>query len=412
MGKNKHVNIPSSILIATFSLWKDGKRTASNGILDPMLYFFTPRTKDLVLIDQPYPGSDRTIPTVEHFKKNKINKKSKTLITAILTYPFLKMTNKPGTHLFFKIRDFFSVLEVGIMNNKKFGLFIGLESINAAGGIILRKLGKVNKVVYYVSDYSPKRFKIKMVNDLYLLLDRFCAENADFVWDVSSAMQKARVSAGLDYKKSAPVIHAPNALYENQLISMPYDKRDPYSIVFVGTLGLENGPDVAVKSMPYVVEAFPQAKLHIFGGGGKGFEMKLLENLTNKFKIKNNVVFHDFISDQKKLSETIKHYKIGIAPYKNIPGSIRLYGDATKLRLYMAAGLPVITTAVPPLGKELAAYGSAFLSDDNEKKIGEAIISILKNKKLGNDMSVKAIRFAKDNTWKNTYTNALKKMGY
>ena len=94
-----------------------------------------------------------------------------------------------------------------------------------------------------------------------------------------------------------------------------------------------------------------------------------------------------------------------------IEGSIRLYGDATKIRLYLAAGLPVITTKVPPLGQEAAKKGAAIIVDDNKEDLAHSIISIFSNKKVRDSLEANARRFAKNNTWENTYGTALKKMG-
>lgn len=411
MGKRDEVKLPS-LLIATFALWKNGSRTASNGIMYPLLYYFTPRTKKLFLLDQPYPGSDRIIPTVEIYKSGKLRKTERVLATSAPLYPLLRVANKPGTHLAFKLRDLLSVIESGLRRKDKVDLFVGLESINAIGGIMLRRFGKVNKVVYYVSDYSPKRFSSTALNSLYLWMDRFAAKHSDYIWDVSLAMHPARISAGLDKNITTPVIHVPNALYKEQIDALPFNKRDPYSIVFVGTLGLENGPDLAISAFEIVLKKFPKASLHIFGGGGKGHEEEYLRKLAKKLNIEKKVYFHGFISDQEELSDKVKHFQISIAPYKKIPGSIRLYGDATKLRLYMASGLPVVSTHVPPLGKELAEKGAAILVKANKDDIAQGIVKVFKDKKLYKNMAESAIGFAKDNLWENTYKRALKKMGY
>ncbi len=400
----------SSILIATFSPWKDNKRAGTNGMIDPMLYYFLPRYKKVWLLDQPYPGSDKITPIIEIYNSSKLIRKKKTRFSSTLLMPFLIISNKPGTHIAYKIRDILSVIEAGFISKNKFDLFIGLESINTIGGIFLRKIGKVRTVAYYVSDYSPNRFKFKFLNGVYLWLDKYCAEKADFIWDVSPAMQPARIKAGLNPKKSAPVINIPNALFKEQIDSLPYEEREKNSIVFVGTLGLENGPDLAIKAISKVIKKIPEAKLHIFGGGGKGFEEEYLKKLVVKLKIEKDVIFHGFFSNQKELSNSIKHYQLAIAPYKMIPGSIRLYGDATKLRLYMASGLPVICTDVPPLGKEIAKRDAAIIVKDSEKEIAEEIIKIFKNEVLYKKMVKNAVFFAKNNIWENTYTNALKEM--
>jgi glycosyltransferase involved in cell wall biosynthesis len=85
---------------------------------------------------------------------------------------------------------------------------------------------------------------------------------------------------------------------------------------------------------------------------------------------------HGFISDVKEISKIIKSFQVALAPYKMIEGSIRLYGDATKIRLYLAAGLPVITTKVPPLGLEAQKKGAAIIVGDNKEELADAIISI------------------------------------
>ncbi len=406
------MKFPSSIFIATFSVWRDGKRTASNGIMDPMMYFFAPRTNKLIILDQPYPGSDRVKPIVETHIKGELKNKNITGFTNFLLSSLLNSANKPGTHMVFKLRDFLSVIEAGLNNSGKIDLFIGLESVNALGGVVLKKFGKVKRVVYYVSDYSPNRFQNKILNSIYLWLDKIAATNSDYIWDVSLAMHPARINAGLNPNQSATSIHVPNALYKEQISTIPINKREPNSCVFVGTLGLENGPDIAIKAMRHVVKKYPKAKLHILGGGGKGFEEKYLKKLTIKYQLTRNIEFHGFISDQNKLSSMIKHYQVALAPYKKIPGSIRYYGDATKIRLYMASGIPLITTDVPPLGHEVKKARAAIITNDNEKSFAESIIYLLSSPDEANKLAKNAYKFAKNNLWEKSYKNAIKKMGY
>lgn len=407
---NKNLYTNSSVLIATFSPWKNNIRAATNGMIEPMLSYMLPHFKTVWLVDQPYPGSDRFFPIVEEYTNKKLKKVEKTNVLIFPLLPFLYLTNKPGTRIAHKIRDFLSVIEVGLKQSNKFDLFIGLESINALAGIILRKMGKVKKVVYYVSDYSPKRFNNTLINNFYLWLDRMAAIHCDYIWDVSPAMQPARISVGLNPKKSAPVILVFNALFENQLIYLPFHKREKNSVVFVGTLGLENGPDVAIEAFKEVVRSVHDATLHIIGGGGQGFEAEYLKKLIRKYHLEKNVTFHGAIWDLEVLSEKISHYQIGLAPYKRFEGSIRLYGDATKLRIYAASGLAIIATDVPPLGKELEEKKAALIVKSNKDELAKAIIQLLKQPEKIKRMTEFSKIYAKNNVWENTYNNALSKM--
>ncbi len=398
----------NSILFATFSVRKGGLRTATNGMIEPMTAYFCTKAKRFALIEQPHPGSDSVVPYVEEYRGKK-KRLSRFFFTSFLMYPLLKLVNHQRTSPVFKVRDFLSVLEFVLLGGKQYDLFIGLEAVNAIAGIFLKRLGMVGIVVYYVSDYSPNRYKPKWVNDLYLFLDRFAAIHSDFTWDVSLAMMPARIKAGLDPTAAAPVIHVPNALFPKQIHYLPVSEVQPNSLVFVGTLGKINGPDLAIKALKIVRRSIPGASLHVYGDGEP--DLTRLKNLTQKLKLGDKVVFHGFVSDQVQLSAETAKYMIGVAPYTATPGSPRWWADATKTRLYLAAGLPVITTQVPPLGREIVQDGAGIIADDTPIAQAEAITKLFKNNPLYKRMRANAIKRAKNNTWENTYSQALKKMG-
>lgn len=400
----------TSVLVATFSPWKNEKRLPINGNVEPLRDFFVPKVFRFTLIDQIYPGSDEIMPRIEVYE-GKTQYLYRSSWWLYLLYPFLRVINttNPGkTHISYKLRDFFSVVDWGLREGKPADLFIGLESINGLAGIVLRGLGKVRKVIYYVSDYSPRRYENRWFNALYLWLDRFCARHADYIWDVSSAMQPARISVGLDQKKSAPVLVVPNALYPKQISQAPKNEVQPYSMVFMGTLGIINGPDIAIEAVPFVRQKYPGAMLHIVGGNAT--DLKRLYVLVKRLKLGENVQFYGFIDDREKISSIIRRFSVALAPYPHIPWSARLYGDATKIRAYTAAGLPVVTTDVPPLGKEVAKAGGALIVGDDPKAIAAGVVRIFSEPTLYESMRRKALLFAKHNTWENEFTKAFRLM--
>jgi glycosyltransferase involved in cell wall biosynthesis len=321
-------------------------------------------------------------------------------------WPFLNLSNSQGTQLFFKIRDFLSVFDWPLKNRYKYDYFIGLECINTIAGIILKKLGKINTVIYYVLDYSPSRYK-GFFNKIYLALDRYCATHADFIWDVSKAMQPARIASGLNEKKSAPVIHVPIGIYPQQIISTPTRQRISFSLVYMGTLGKESGPDLAIESIPTILKKFPKTTLHIVGGGQKNLER--LKALTKSLKIESKVIFHGYVVNNIDMAKILSRCYIALAPYRDFPESIRKYADASKMRSYAAAGLPIITTAIPPLGKDLQEFGGSIIVPDNKEGLAEAIIALFLNFKLYAKMQKAVIKFSKENTWNNEFYKAFSK---
>jgi glycosyltransferase involved in cell wall biosynthesis len=241
-------------------------------------------------------------------------------------------------------------------------------------------------------------------------LDRFCITNADYIWDVSPAMLPARIKAGLDPKKIKPIIEVPNALFPFQIDYDPINKLKKDSLLFVGTIGPENGLDLAVESLSLVRKKIPSVTLDIIGSGLEKEERRVKE-MIKKLKLEKAVKFHGFVSDLEKLAKISKQFMVGLAPYRAIDSSVRWYADATKMRLYFANGLPVITTQVPPLGIEVEKKGCAIVVKDEPKQYADAIFKMLKNRKDYEKYRNAAINFAKENTWENTYNNALKKMG-
>ena len=362
------------------------------------------------MIDEPHPGSDRVIPIIENYQNGKLVKRNTPSAFIYLLYPLLILRNTVGTRIPFKIRDFLTVIEYGLRDNYKYDLFFGLESVNALAGVILKKFSRAKKVIYYVSDFSPKRYKAQWFNSLYLILDKLATRYSDYIWDVSPALMRARIKAGVDPKFSKKVIHVPNGLFPKQIKYLPLNKTIPFSLVYAGTLGIENGPDIAIRAIFLVKRAFPKVKLHIYGGGNT--DLKRLKRLAKTLRLSKNVIFHGFVSDPIKLSSQIRKYRVGLAPYKAILGSPRWWADATKIRLYLAAGLPVVTTQVPPLGKELIKENAGLVCQDNQEKIAQAIVKIFGNPNLYKTLRKNAIKKAKNNTWETTYKKALSAMGF
>lgn len=409
MATKRIFPVNTTVLFATFSKWQHGRRTPISASIEPLRDFMVPRVRKFVIIDQLYPGSDAVMPRIEVYGKgNKTCNVYKSSWCVYLLKPFLERCNINGTHILFKMRDFLSVIDWSFRDGTTFDYFIGMESMNTLAGILLRRFGRVKKVIYYVFDYSPERFQNSWFNAVYLALDRFCAIHADYIWDVSKAMQTARISAGLDPKRSAPVIHVPIGLYPDQIQAYPVSKIKKHALVYMGTFGHENGPDIAIRAFALVRKKIPDAVLHMIGGSDE--DIVELKKLAERLHAGDSVIFHGMIPDNVEMSKVIRSCAIGLAPYRNIAGSPRLYADSSKIRAYFASGLPVATSSVPPLGREAAEKGAAVIAHDDPKSFALSILSIFQNKNLYEKLRKNAIQLGKYNTWENSFVHAFKEM--
>lgn len=399
----------SSVLIASFSPHKDGKRLPTNGNVEPLVSFFVPKTKKTVLIDETYPGSDTVMPFIEVYENGelvKITYSSKLL--SYMLYPFLARVNYEGTHIPFKIRDFLCVLDYAVRQNDRFDYFVGLDSINAIAGMFLKKIGKVKKVIYYVSDYSPTRYGNTFFNKLYLWLDRFCVKHADCTWDVSPAIKEGRIEAGLSVQDTNRILQVPNGVFKDHIISLPINKRKNDAIVYMGALDIGKGVDLVVKALALVHKRRPQVMLHVVGGTKA--QIDKLRQFANSLGVDKSIVFYGFIPPGKDMADIIKQCYIGLSTYKESRDSANKYGDAGKIRQYMACGLPVVTTTVQWYAKHIIGEGAGVEADGSAQSFANAILTFLYDENLYKRCSQKAIDLSKNNTWENSYTRAFAEM--
>lgn len=379
-----------------------------NGMIDSMLYFFVPRVKTFILLDQPHPISDTIHPFVDVYENGALLDRRR--LSPILYFPvylYCLMENHGLTRISYKLRDFFSVFIAVFIRMEKYDLFVGLEAINTIAGLVLKKLGLVKTVIYYVSDYSPIRFGKTLFNRIYLALDRFCVTHADVTWDVSPAMQEGRIQAGLDAKKKYRVIHVPNGLFPSQIKSLSISQRKKDSLVYLGNLEPDFGVELAIEAFKELKKTKPGATLRIIGGGENLF---ILKRLAKKLGLEKSVIYYGHIMDNEEMAGIVRSSYIGLAPYRSFPESIRWYGDAGKIRQYTAAGLPVVTTHVPPLGRYIVEKGAGIMTKDTVKSFSDGILRLLLDDALYERLSSGAIRVSKNNTWENVYAKALEDM--
>lgn len=400
----------ASVFIATFSLYEKCIRTPKNGMVEPMLSYFAPRVKHLLLIDQPHPLSDTVDPFIEEYYQSRLRSVYRLHHFWYLPIYLYCRLEKGLIRLSYKFRDFFSVLLIGLTRKSTYDLFIGLEAINVLAGLILKQLGKVKHVVYYVSDYSPNRFSKhgkKVFNTIYIWLDRFCVTHADFTWDVSQEIHLGRIKAGLRKDKSYSVIHVPNALFPEHIKSLPILRRKEESLVYVGTLEPDFGVELAIESLLEIRKIYPHVQLRIIGGGD---DLVRLKNFAKKLHLQKSVIFYGYVNSNSKMAEIVRSSYIGLAPYRAFKESIRWYGDAGKIRQYVASGLPVVTTHVPPLGREIVQKGAGIMAKDTVASFSEAILRLLDDRALYKSLTLSAIKFSKNNTWERVYTRTVDAM--
>lgn len=269
-------------------------------------------------------------------------------------------------------------------------IFIGIDPLNAFAGVILKKTGLVKKTIFYCVDYTPTRFKNKILNDVYHRIDRFVSINSDEVWNVSSRIVEVRKKQGVSDSKIKFVPNSP--VFEN-CPRLPVRKVNRNNIVMVA--GLTHGPvlDLVLNAFKNLVDKFPKVKLSIIGTGP--YQEKLIEK-TRKMKLSENIRFLGQLSNKSLLREVSKS-GIALAIYTfSDDYSWVYYGDSKKAREYLACGIPVIITDVVGTAEDVKEYKAGLVIKPNAKSLEQAMEKILGDKNFWLECRKNAVKLGKD----------------
>lgn len=314
------------------------------------------------------------------------------LFTLVLGFYFLS---------FFK--NFFTAYrKLGI----KFDLFIGVQVWSTFLGILLKKMGKVDRVIYYSIDYykPTTRFGSRIESFVFRQLDGFCCRNADMIWDLAPHFRQDRKEdSGIDYGDKE--IYVQLTYSESLLMNRSLDDIDRHSAAFIGTLESEQGWEVFINSIPILLQTYPDFKVHIFGDGSyRPAIVKLIEQAG----VQNSVIMHGFINDELELLKQLSRCAVGIAPY--LPHKAEYAGlDSGKPKLYALVGLPIIMTRTEYIESQFQKSKTGKTFQYDPKSLAETVIEVVSNDEKLKEYKNNASQFARRFTSESVFPEALEK---
>lgn len=289
------------------------------------------RAATLIFIYYPLDKTVRLRPTMEVYKNGKLEQKQH-LPLVLEKIPFSYFRDFVATlYLAFKFK-----------RNIRFDYYIGANNLNCLAGLILRPFLNFRRVIFYSVDYSPVRFKNKVMNWIYQTIDKIVVRQADATWNNTHRVMAIRKKQGI---RAASNLFVSNGV---DLKKIPKIKRSRQikKIIYVGNLTKTKGVQDIIAALPAVVKRFPQVELLIVGGGPYRSD---LEKLTAKLRLSRKVKF----LGQKTNAQTLKIISksdIGVALYRR-DDSYTHFCDPIKVKEYLACGCSVIISDVPEIAK-------------------------------------------------------------
>ena len=400
------------MLVATFSVWRDGRRTSLSGQFWPLLRFLRSRAARVSLVDNPIGESDNRRPQIEVAGKDaRPCVRRLPLAFSPLWYVQEAQRRENLSPLHLKLRDLVADLYFGMREEETVDLYVGVDPINALAGLILRSLGRVRQVVFYETDYVVQRYSNRLLNRSYLALDAYVARHADYVWNVTPAMTAARTRAGYPPEQLAQQVMVPVGTFPEQIHALPYDHLTPGHIVYAGGFSEQNGVWSLLKAATEVCRRVPLARFTILGWGGSSIEAAMRRFIA-EHSLQDRVKMPGFFSDHRAVEAIISQSWLGVAPFKDLAYSIKRNGDVSKLRMYLSCGVPVITTDVTYLAGEIARRGAGVVIKDDERRLAEAIITLIEDRAKHRQYRAAALDMARHNTWDAVFSKAFAEIGF
>jgi glycosyltransferase involved in cell wall biosynthesis len=278
-------------------------------------------------------------------------------------------------------------------------VFVGIDSLNAAAGLALRRAGKAGRVVFWTIDYVPHRFENRLLNGIYHRFDDLCVRRCDETWNVSPRMEAARRERGLLGPQRVVPIGA------NVRAPRPAD--GPQAI-FVGHLLEKQGVQLVLRALPLVRERVPGARLLVIGDGPYRPE---LESLAGRLDLDEAVEFAGYVESHDEVEERIAESAVGLAVYDPSIASFTEFADPGKIKNYLAAGVPVVTTPVVHSGDELESAGAGLVVDYETTAVAGALTEILGQPERQREMRAAAAALGAEADWTTILDRAFEGLG-
>ena len=353
--------------------------------------FLKEKVKNLVFIGHPFFYSQDIRSFFRQHKKGK-------LIREKYAYP-LKL---PG--VLYYLKDVFYTF-YWLIFLPPTDLFVGVDNLNACCGLLLKKLGKTKKVVFYTIDYIPQRSPNRFLNSTYHLLDRLAVKYSDVVWNLSPIMVSEREKRGIEKKFRRKQLTVP--IGASLVIKpKPFNKINRFEIAYLGNVVKRQGVQLVISALPEIVKKVPQVKLVVIGSGSY---LPKLKQIARDLKVLDRVEFTGYVKDHREIEKRLSRSAIAVAPYVDSEDNFVRYTDPGKVKNYLAAGLPVVITKVPRIAWELEKRQCGVAIDYDKKELAEAVIKILSDEDLLKIYRQNAYQLAKEYDWNLIFSQALEK---
>ncbi len=289
--------------------------------------------------------------------------------------------------------------------------WIAFNNLLGARGLLERGIGRAGQVLYWAVDFVPDRFgKGNPLTRAYDAADALCCRHVDLRVELSTQALAGRdARLRLSAEEGAPRVIAPVGAWVERVPVVPHEGWRSRRVVFIGHLVERMGGDTVIEAMAVLAKRGIDVTADIAGHGPME---QLLRERSTRHGLDDRVRFHGFISDHRRLERLLAEAAVALAPYSTRVESFTRYADPSKLKSYLAAGLPILLTDVPPNAHDLVAHAGAQLLADDPVALADAIERTLADPAEWQRRRLAARRYARQFDWGNIVGEVLRHAGF
>lgn len=314
------------------------------------------------------------------------------------------LPNRKLPSVFQYARDYLLGCYWTVINGPRWDLMIALDNLNTFTGISVRLIGRVKKIIYYTIDFVPKRFRNPFLDAVYHQIDKIAIEHADVTWNLTQRMIDARQQVlGIQKKHMRNQFVVPIGAW---LADVPRrsSRTSSHTLIYAGGLLPHQGVQLVLDALPDVVKQIPDVKFFIIG---MGKYKKALEEKSAALHLQRHVSFLGYMETHEEVEEELASADLAVAMYSKELDVWSYYADPSKIKTYLAAGLPVITTDVTYIARSLEKAKCGIVVPYDSKKLAYAIIEMFSHKTKLNEFSKNALTFSQQFDWEKIFAKGL-----
>jgi glycosyltransferase involved in cell wall biosynthesis len=251
---------------------------------------------------------------------------------------------------------------------------------------------------FYASKFNADRQSI--IFKTLVCMEKASTKFADHVIAANHIWEKTLTDRSVNKEKCTTFLNYPDTSIFHSISQRKADGR--FIVLYPGTLNKHQGLDIAIKAFSLIKDDAPEAEFHIYG---EGPDKPRLKEMVARLGLEKRILFKDIIPIEE-IAQVMASADLGIVPKRN-----DFFGGeafSTKILEFMILGVPVVVSATKIDKYYFDDSLVKFFRPDDEHDLAQAMLALINNKVLRDELVKNALDFVADYTWdkrKHEYLN-------